>query len=97
MSDMLPIVEELADCQNHTERAAWLMRCPNFIFHREHLMLRRILQAAGLLAGVAYVEAKFAEQVATRLPDGTTPITILSAVYIAETDLKISARQEGAI
>jgi hypothetical protein len=95
MTDMLPIVELLADCQSHAERRDWLMRCPNWIFHREHLVLRRLLQGAGLLAGVAYVEAKLAEQMATRLSDGSIPITVLSAVYIAETDLKISARQEG--
>ena len=95
MTDMLPIVEELADCITHAERAGWLLRAPPFVFHREHMALRRILQAANHRAAIDYVEAKLAEQSATRQPDGSTVITILSAVYIAETDLKISARQEG--
>lgn len=95
MTDMLPIVEELADCATHAERASWLLRAPPFVFHRDHMALRRILQAANHRAGVAYVEAKFSEQSATRMADGSTVITILSAVYIAETDLKISARYEG--
>lgn len=93
---MLPLVEELADCATHGERAALLLRAPPFVFYRDHMALRRILQTANHRAGVAYVEAKLAEQYATRQPDGSTVITILSAVYIAETDLKISARQEGA-
>lgn len=95
MTEMLPIVEELADCATHGERAAWLLRAPPFVFHREHMTLRRILQESNHRAGVAYVEAKLAEQSATRMADGSTAITILSAVYIAETDLKISARYEG--
>ncbi|CAN7429670.1 hypothetical protein LJR251_002733 [Rhizobium rhizogenes] len=95
MSDLLPIIEQLADCQTHAERADWLFRCPNWIFYREHMALRRILQRAGLLPAVAYVEAKLAEQSATRLPSGHLPSTILAAVYLAETDLKISAREIG--
>ena len=95
MTDVLPIVEELANCVTHAERAALLLCAPPFLFHREHVQLRQILKAANHHAGIAYVEAKLAEQSATRQPDGSTVITILSAVYIAETDLKISARQEG--
>lgn len=93
MSDMLPIVEQLADCQTHGERADWLIRCPNFIFHREHMALRRILQAAGLLVGVAYVEAKVAEQTATR----PLPAAIRYALFAAEVDLTIAARKGGAV
>ncbi|MBB3608651.1 hypothetical protein [Rhizobium sp. BK602] len=95
MSDFLPILEELEQCQSHAERRAWLMSVPNYVFHREHLNLRRILDAAGHHAAIAYAQAKLAEQTATRLADGSIPITILSAVYIAETDLKISAREGG--
>lgn len=95
MSDMLPIVEELADCTSHAERVAWLLRAPPFVFHRDHMVLRRILQDRRHQAGVAYVEAKLAEQTRVRMADGSIAITILAAVYAAETDLKISARQEG--
>lgn len=96
MTAMLPILEALAACCTHAERAEWLLRCPNFIFHRDMKDLRRILDAAGLREGVAYAEAKLAEQMATRLPDGHVPSTVLASLYIAETDLKIAARQEGA-
>ncbi|MFB2562443.1 hypothetical protein [Rhizobium sp. IMFF44] len=95
MNNMLPIVEQLADCRTHAERADWLMRCPNFIFHRDPLVLRRILHAAGLMAGAAYVDAKLAEQTATRLADGSLPITIRANVHAAEVDLKIAARKGG--
>jgi hypothetical protein len=71
------------------------MCAPPFLFPREHSTLRRILQAAGHQEGIAYAEAMYAKEAARRLADGSTPITVLSAVYIAETDLKISARQEG--
>lgn len=97
MSDMLPIVEELADCQTHAQRADWLIRCPNFIFHRDHMTLRRLLQTAGLLAGASYVDAKLAEQTAVRLADGSVPFTIRYSVQLAQIDLTIAARQGGAI
>lgn len=96
MTDMLPIIEELADCTTNAQRVDWLLRAPPYVFHRDHMTLRRILQERRHQAGVAYVEAKLAEQTRTRMADGSIAITIRTSVHIAETDLKISARQEGA-
>ena len=96
MTDKLPIIEELAACTTNAERADWLLRAPPYVFHRDHMTLRRILQERRHSAGVAYVEAKLAEQMRTRMADGSIAITIRTSVHIAETDLKISARQEGA-
>lgn len=96
MTDLLPILEELADCATNAERVDWLLRAPPYVFHREHMALRRILRERRHHAAIAYVEAKLAEQMRTRMADGSIAITIRTAVHIAETDLKISARQEGA-
>lgn len=96
MSDMLPILEELADCTTNAQRVEWLLCAPPYIFHREHMKLRRILRECHHQAGLAYVEAKFAEQTGTRMADGSIAITIRTAVHVAEIDLKISARKGGA-
>ena len=96
MSNMLPIVEELADCQTHAERADWLMACSYGVIHREHMNIRRILQAARLVEGIAYLEAVLSMTNARRLRDGSVPITIRTSVNMAEVDLKIAARKGAA-
>lgn len=95
MTDMLPIVEELYDYRTHSERGLWLKRCSDGVIHREHMAIRRILQSAGLLAGIAYLEARLAAVNAVRLPDGSLPQTVVMSVNMALIDLTIATRQEG--
>ncbi len=97
MSSMLPIVEQLADCQTHAEREAWLIRCPDGVVDRDHMAIRRILQSASLLAGIAYLEARVAAVNAVRLADGNLPQTVVMAVNVARIDLRIAARQGGCV
>ncbi len=96
MNNMLPIVEQLADCQTHSEREDWLMRCPDGVVSRDHMAIRRILQSASLLAGIAYLEARVAAVNAVRLADGNLPLTVVMAVNVARVDLRIAVRQGGA-
>lgn len=98
MSALLPIVEQLSDAMDHTERAEWLFACPYGVMNREHMSIRVILQKAGLLSGVAYLEAVLSLTNAKRLPDGTLPQTIVMPVHIAAHDLRQAAQAgvEGA-
>ncbi len=96
MSDMLPIVEELAGCQSHAEREVWLNRCPDGVVGRDYMAIRRILQASGLIAGIAFLEARVAALNAVRLADGNLPQTVVMAVNAARIDLRIAVRQGGA-
>ncbi|QRM39848.1 hypothetical protein F3X89_03820 [Rhizobium rhizogenes] len=94
---MLPIVEELADSQTHAQRADWLIRCPDGVVDRDHMEIRRILQSANLLAGIAYLEARVSAVNAVRLADGNLPQTVVMAVNVARIDLRIAARQGGSV
>jgi hypothetical protein len=98
VSNMLPIVEILADATTNAERAQWLFACPYAVMHREHMTIRRILQGAGLIAGVSYLEAVLSLNNARRLEDGTLPQTIVLPVHITAQDLRAAARAgvEGA-
>jgi hypothetical protein len=98
VSNMLPIVEILADATTHVERAEWLFACPFGVMHREHMTIRRILQGAGLIAGVSYLEAVLSLTNARRLQDGSLPQTIVLPVHIAAQELRAAARAgvEGA-
>lgn len=97
MSNLLPLVELLADASTHEERAEWLLACPLGVIHREHMAIRRLLQGAGLIAGVAYLESVLSMTNARRLPDGQFPHTIMLQVHVATHDLRAAARAvEGA-
>ncbi|EPE95728.1 hypothetical protein [Rhizobium grahamii] len=92
MSDMLPLVDILADAGTDAERADWLFRCPYWVINREHMNIREILRQAGLHAGVAYLDAMLSLTSARRLPDGSIPQTIVMPVHIAAHDLREAAR-----
>jgi hypothetical protein len=96
VTDLLPIVEGLRDCLSNAERAAWLFQCPPGIFVTHHMEIRKILTDAGFAAGVAYLEAKVAGQMATCLKDGSTRPNILFSIHLARIDLAIAARTGGA-
>ncbi len=46
MTDLMPIVEILADCQTDAARADWLLRAPQGVIYRDHTTIRRVLQEA---------------------------------------------------
>jgi hypothetical protein len=88
MTDILPIVEQLYDCQTDAERADWLLRVPQGVILRDLSTIRTALRTAGFLAGVACVEVEFAALNATRLPDGGLPEAHERAVKNARIFLK---------
>lgn len=57
MSNLLPIIEELADAPDNTARARWLLACPFSIMLTYDMTIRNRLRHAGFLAGVEYVDA----------------------------------------
>ncbi len=91
MTDMLPIIEELADCRTHAERVAWLLACPLAILRDHSLIIRSILQRAGFQAGVAYVEAERVALNATRLPDGNHKPGIVELLRSAREGVALAA------
>lgn len=71
LSDFLPLVDGLADCVSHEERANWLLCCPLAILNSESMAIRALCQAARFIPGVAYVETEQAALRSTRNPNGT--------------------------
>jgi hypothetical protein len=94
MTALLPIVEQLYDCQTDAERAAWLLQVPQGVILRDLSSIRTVLRGAGFLAGVACLEVEFAALNATRLPDGRLPEAHEAAVKDARCFLE-TLRQEG--
>jgi hypothetical protein len=91
MSDQLPLVDLLADCQSHRERAEWLLQCPQAIIKDESLAIRAICQKASFLAGVSYVEAERSALSATRLPNGEHKAGIRIMLTNAREGLRLAA------
>lgn len=97
MSEFLPIIEQLADAATHGERADWLSRCPLGVIHREQVHIRVILNHRRFPEGVAYLDALLSLTNATRLPDGSSPPTVLMPVHMARIQMMEAARAvEGA-
>lgn len=96
MTALLPIVEQLYDCQTDAERADWLLRVPHGIILRDLSTIRMALRGAGFRAGVACLEAEFAALNATRLPDGRLPEAQELAVQEARFFLMDVMRKGGA-
>ncbi|RKD61538.1 hypothetical protein BJ928_107139 [Rhizobium sp. WW_1] len=71
MSGLLPIVEQLADCKTHAERAEWLLCSPMQVLDRENGSIRLILREAGFLAGVDYLDAEMAAMRSVRVANGS--------------------------
>ncbi|WP_183721186.1 hypothetical protein [Rhizobium sp. BK060] len=89
---MLPLVDILSDLLTHAERAEWLTRVPDGVVFRDHMDIRKVLQAAGFGAGVAYLDARLAAVNSVRLPDGALPQTRIFALNLTQIDLNIAAR-----
>lgn len=83
MTDHLPILDGLMSAASHAERELWLKQCSFGLIDREHLTIRRALEAANLPAGIAYLEALKAYSSATRLPDGSSRPDVLRTVHVA--------------
>lgn len=94
MNDHLPILDTLASANSHAERELWLKQCCFGLIDREHLTIRRMLEAANLPAGVTYLEALKTYSSATRLPDGTSRPDVLRTVHVAALVLRSVVEDE---
>lgn len=95
MSELLPIVEELADCTTHEQRRAWLLAVPPSVLYRAEFAIRAVLREAGFRSGIAYLEAELSVSRSVRLEDGSLPQTRVVACNIAKIDMAIEARTSG--
>lgn len=66
MTDLLPIIEELASAQDKAERAAWLLAAPLSVLITYQTTIRNRLQVAFFPEGVAYLEGELTAARATR-------------------------------
>ncbi|HTM94889.1 MAG TPA: hypothetical protein VL100_03595, partial [Croceibacterium sp.] len=92
MSDMLPIIEQLADAPDHVARARWLLRAPEYVLSRDQVVIGKLLAAVGFREGTAALNAEVAASAAVRRPDGSIPITTRLAREHARIGLAIIAR-----
>ena len=95
MTILLPIVEELADCQTDAQRADWLLRVPVGVIYRDSSAIRRILMEARFTLGVQALDVEFAAINASRLPDGGLPQTVVLGVQAVRAFLRDIARKGG--
>ena len=96
MTDLMPIVEILADCQTDAARADWLLRAPQGVIYRDHTTIRRVLQEAHFTLGVDALDVEFAAINATRLPDGGLPHSVVLGVHAVRSFLRDVVRKGGA-
>jgi len=97
MNALLPIVEELADCETDAQRADWLLRVPAGVICRDSSAIRRILMEARFTLGVQAFDLEFAALNATRLADGGLPQTVVLGVQAVRSFLREIARKGGAL
>ena len=97
MNALLPIVEELADCETDAQRADWLLRVPAGVICRDSSAIRRILMEARVTLGVQAFDLEFAALTATRLADGGLPQTVVLGVQAVRSFLREIVRKGGAL
>ncbi|NTF92573.1 hypothetical protein [Rhizobium rhizogenes] len=95
MSQLLPIIEELADCETDAQRADWLLRVPVGVICRDGSAIRRILMEARFTLGVQAFDLEFAALNATRLADGGLPQTVVLGVQAVRSFLREIVRKGG--
>lgn len=66
MTELLPIIEELADARAQIQRAEWLLSCPIAILRRYRSTIRNRLMHSGCHAGLDYLDALDAVMSSTR-------------------------------
>jgi len=97
MNALLPIVEELADCETDAQRADWLLRVPAGVICRDSSAIRLILVEARFTLGVQAFDLEFAAINATRLADGGLPQTVVLGVQAVRSFLREIVRKGGAL
>lgn len=96
MSDVLPLIDILRDALTNRDRATWLSAVPLFFITASNAAIDAELASAGFMPGRAYLAALYAQQLATRLPDGRHPATIVLATQAAHSDMWEAVRLSEA-
>lgn len=94
MTDLLPLVELLRDCETDAERAAWLFAVPLGVILRDHMAIRDLLEAAGFEAGVKCLDAELATLHCRRSADGSLPFFATYTAHLARTEMAIAIRRQ---
>jgi hypothetical protein len=95
LSQLLPIIEELADCETDAQRADWLLRVPASVICRDGSAIRRILMETRFTFGVQAFEVEYSALHATRLADGALPQTVILSVQAIRALLREIMRKGG--
>ncbi|HZG29934.1 MAG TPA: hypothetical protein VE079_15880 [Ensifer sp.] len=85
MTGMLPVVEQLLDCESDAERARWLLTVPLIVLYRDQVAIRKALRAASFEDGVRLLDAEIAGLTAVRRRNGLIPATTDLAAKIERT------------
>lgn len=70
MTELLPIIEQLASASSYAERATWLLRCPLDILGRYETTIRNRLMHVGFAAGISYLDDIRIMKTGVRREDG---------------------------
>ncbi|ASY56471.1 hypothetical protein [Sinorhizobium sp. CCBAU 05631] len=92
MTQLLPIIEELADATDHATRARWLLETPLAVLMRDQVTVARLLSAAGFHEGLAYLAAEIAALSAVRGPDGLAAFSVRMMREHARIGIQVIAR-----
>lgn len=76
MNQLLPDIEDLANCQTHAERCDWLLRAPLSVLLKYEMTIRNRLMHARFAEGIAYLEAMNALSRSPRGGDGNWSVEI---------------------
>ncbi len=95
MTGMLPVVEQLLDCETDSERARWLLTVPLIVLYRDQVAIRQALRAARFEDGERLLDAEIAELTAVRNHFGIVPYVTSTATALVRARASHCARQGG--
>lgn len=96
MTGMLPVVEQLQDCETDAERARWLLSVPVVVLYREQTTIFRVLRSARFARGERLMNAEISALLATRNSYGRIPVEMEAMVCAERAFLEVLARKGGA-
>ncbi len=94
MTIMLPIIEQLANAPDHSVRAKWLLRAPEYVLSRDQVVIRSLLAAADFTDGLTALNAEIAASSAVRDETGVIPNTIRLSREYARIGLTMIVRMD---
>lgn len=96
MTDLLPIIEQLANVRDHGERVEWLLQCPLGVLSRYSMTIRNRLMHAGFQAGIDYLDALDVARSSVRAATGEIRPETAELLAIAVDNMRKAARTVSA-